>query len=43
MTPDGPRLFLPRSFANELKGYPRHKMSGMKATTDVSAQFLFFI
>ncbi|KFY58689.1 hypothetical protein V496_06002 [Pseudogymnoascus sp. VKM F-4515 (FW-2607)] len=34
MTPDGPRLFLPRSFANELKGYPRHEMSGMKATTD---------
>ncbi len=36
MTPDGARLFLPRQFANELKVYPREKMSGMKALADVS-------
>lgn len=35
MTPDGPRLFLPREFAKELKGYQRHEASGMKALADV--------
>jgi len=34
MTPDGPRLFLPRSFATELKAYNREEASGMKALGD---------
>jgi len=34
MTPDGPRLFLPRFFATELKTYTREQASGMKALGD---------
>ncbi|PTB65505.1 cytochrome P450 [Trichoderma citrinoviride] len=34
LTPDGPRLFLPRKFANELKPFKRHEASGMKALAD---------
>ncbi|KAI8628807.1 cytochrome P450 [Xylariaceae sp. FL1651] len=34
ITPDGPRLFLPRKFARELKLFNRHEASGMKALAD---------
>ncbi|KAI0178730.1 putative cytochrome P450 [Hypoxylon sp. FL1284] len=34
ITPDGPRVFLPRKFANDLKDYDRHQASGMKALAD---------
>ncbi|RFU81283.1 cytochrome p450 [Trichoderma arundinaceum] len=34
LTPDGPRLFLPRKFAHELKPFKRHEASGMKALAD---------
>ncbi|KAI1639434.1 cytochrome P450 [Biscogniauxia mediterranea] len=34
LTPDGPRIFLPRKYAHELKGYNRHQASGMKALSD---------
>ncbi|EED17165.1 cytochrome P450, putative [Talaromyces stipitatus ATCC 10500] len=33
-TPDGVRLFLPRKYAQELKGYNREELSGMKALAD---------
>ncbi|OKL62874.1 hypothetical protein UA08_01834 [Talaromyces atroroseus] len=33
-TPDGVRLFLPRKYAQELKGYDREELSGMKALAD---------
>ncbi|KAJ3578612.1 hypothetical protein NPX13_g1957 [Xylaria arbuscula] len=33
-TPDGPRVFLPRRFAHELKPFSRHEASGMKALAD---------
>ncbi|KAH7040883.1 cytochrome P450 [Microdochium trichocladiopsis] len=33
-TPDGPRLFLPRRYAHDLKKYKRHEASGMKALAD---------
>ncbi|KAI0163957.1 cytochrome P450 [Xylariaceae sp. FL1272] len=33
-TPDGPRLFLPRRFAHDLKPFNRHQASGMKALAD---------
>ncbi|KAI1429824.1 cytochrome P450 [Xylaria sp. FL1777] len=33
-TPDGPRVFLPRKFAHELKLFNRHEASGMKALAD---------
>ncbi|KAI1809370.1 cytochrome P450 [Poronia punctata] len=33
-TPDGPRVFLPRKFAHELKPLNRHQASGMKALAD---------
>ncbi|KAI5861410.1 putative cytochrome P450 [Durotheca rogersii] len=33
-TPDGPRVFLPRKFAHDLKEYGRHEASGMKALAD---------
>ncbi|GAP88426.2 putative cytochrome P450 [Rosellinia necatrix] len=34
ITPDGPRVFLPRECANDLKPYSRHEASGMKALAD---------
>ncbi|KAH9907589.1 putative cytochrome P450 [Xylariomycetidae sp. FL2044] len=34
ITPDGPRLFLPRKYAHDLKGFNRHQASGMKALGD---------
>ncbi|KAI1400090.1 putative cytochrome P450 [Hypoxylon fuscum] len=34
ITPDGPRVFLPRKFAHDLKEYNRHEASGMKALSD---------
>ncbi|KAI0477527.1 putative cytochrome P450 [Xylariaceae sp. FL0804] len=34
LTPDGPRIFLPRKYAHELKGYRRHEASGMQALAD---------
>ncbi|KAI1334099.1 putative cytochrome P450 [Xylariaceae sp. FL0016] len=34
ITPDGPRIFLPRKYARELKNYTRHEASGMKALAD---------
>lgn len=34
ITPDGPRIFLPRKFAHDLKEYNRHEASGMKALAD---------
>ncbi|KAI0811695.1 cytochrome P450 [Xylaria sp. FL0064] len=33
-TPDGPRVFLPRQFARDLKPFNRHEASGMKALAD---------
>ncbi|GAW13949.1 hypothetical protein ANO14919_033410 [Xylariales sp. No.14919] len=33
-TPDGPRVFLPRKLAHELKPFNRHEASGMKALAD---------
>ncbi|CAJ2505364.1 Uu.00g127580.m01.CDS01 [Anthostomella pinea] len=36
VTPDGPRVFLPRKYAHDLKKYTRHEASGMKALADVS-------
>ncbi|KAI1329439.1 cytochrome P450 [Xylariaceae sp. FL0255] len=33
-TPDGPRVFLPRKFAHDLKPFNRHQASGMKALAD---------
>ncbi|KAI1310574.1 cytochrome P450 [Xylaria venustula] len=33
-TPDGPRVFLPRKFAHDLKPFNRHEASGMKALAD---------
>uniref|UniRef100_A0A093V610 Ent-kaurene oxidase n=1 Tax=Talaromyces marneffei PM1 TaxID=1077442 RepID=A0A093V610_TALMA len=41
-TPDGVRLFLPRKYAQELKGYDREELSGMKALADVSAKVLSY-
>ncbi|KAI0408465.1 cytochrome P450 [Xylaria palmicola] len=34
LTPDGPRVFLPRKFAHDLKPFNRHEASGMKALAD---------
>lgn len=34
VTPDGPRVFLPRRFARELKIFNRHEASGLKALSD---------
>ncbi|KAI0200935.1 cytochrome P450 [Astrocystis sublimbata] len=34
LTPDGPRLFLPRLLAHDLKPLNRHEASGMKALAD---------
>ncbi|KAJ2993668.1 hypothetical protein NUW58_g1773 [Xylaria curta] len=34
ITPDGPRIFLPRRFAHDLKPFTRHEASGMKALAD---------
>ncbi|KAI0888409.1 putative cytochrome P450 [Annulohypoxylon maeteangense] len=34
VTPDGPRVFLPRKYAQDLKDYSRHEASGMKALAD---------
>ncbi|KAI1380500.1 putative cytochrome P450 [Hypoxylon crocopeplum] len=34
VTPDGPRVFLPRKLAHDLKEYNRHEASGMKALAD---------
>ncbi|RYP89830.1 hypothetical protein DL770_004041 [Monosporascus sp. CRB-9-2] len=34
LTPDGPRIFLPRKLAHDLKPYSRHEASGMKALAD---------
>lgn len=34
LTPDGPRLFLPRKLAHDLKPFNRHEASGMKALAD---------
>ncbi|KAI8955479.1 cytochrome P450 [Xylaria longipes] len=33
-TPDGPRVFLPRKLAHDLKPFNRHEASGMKALAD---------
>ncbi|KAI2636616.1 cytochrome P450 [Xylaria nigripes] len=33
-TPDGPRVFLPRKHAHDLKPFNRHEASGMKALAD---------
>ncbi|KAI0894638.1 putative cytochrome P450 [Annulohypoxylon nitens] len=34
ITPDGPRVFLPRKYAKDLKDFSRHEASGMKALAD---------
>ncbi|KAI3320182.1 cytochrome P450 [Xylariaceae sp. AK1471] len=34
VTPDGPRVFLPRKLAQDLKPFNRHEASGMKALAD---------
>ncbi|KAI0097264.1 cytochrome P450 [Nemania sp. FL0031] len=34
ITPDGPRVFLPRKLAYDLKPFSRHEASGMKALAD---------
>ncbi|KAI0459174.1 cytochrome P450 [Xylaria acuta] len=34
VTPDGPRVFLPRKLAHDLKPFNRHEASGMKALAD---------
>ncbi|KAJ8131349.1 hypothetical protein O1611_g2277 [Lasiodiplodia mahajangana] len=42
ITPDGPRVFLPRRLAEDLKPFSRHEASGMKALSDVSHRAAFY-